>query len=344
MATSALRPKYHNIQYSLAYLQIFLNHVRTGNVVQATRMMKLYPELVNVSSRLDSRKTVLMEAMSSTKATEMIALLLSKGAQLNEVNAQMEDAVMYACSSVVDVNFLCVLLSAWVSVGGYDWSLQNAEGKTAFVSACESRSISFVLQLLDFMGELSRTNGVAVFKLLRKRITNKATEGDLVHLISHPVVKSLITKLDSWALSYPLGLRELSVGFASTSIPTAIVDCFLRSLEYGLNTFAHTLDEIHPKAIRAIAFTAILTADRRYIIPPILFTDAEQFYCDFKWAGARQAFLIRHKSNQWNLVASIPDDLFRVVVRFMEEPWDQEKVIRVLTYGNTSPWRLVTER
>lgn len=84
-------PKHFNIQYSLTYIRLFVDHVRAGNVAQATRMLKLHPELANVRIHLDNRKTVLMEALTSAKANEMVPLLLAKGAHLAGKNTQRED-------------------------------------------------------------------------------------------------------------------------------------------------------------------------------------------------------------------------------------------------------------
>lgn len=241
-------------------------------------------------------------------------------------------------SSVVNL-----LLVAWDSLGGYDWSLQNAEGKTAFAIACESKSIKLVLRLLDFIRELSRVNGVAVFKLLRRRIAATVEEDATIQLISHPVVHRLVTNQDSWPVPYPLALHVLNAGFTSTSIPTSIVDCFLRALGKGWTQFAQTLEGIHQNAIRAISFTFITTADRRCVIPPVMFTFAEQLYRDFKWVGVRQAFLIRSSSSHWNALATMPDDLFRIIIAFLQEPWDQDKAVCVLTSCGSSLWRLAVE-
>ncbi|RLN49888.1 hypothetical protein BBJ28_00002010 [Nothophytophthora sp. Chile5] len=324
-----------------------------GRVDAARRLIFQDASLANARSAKSPRETSLMVAATSVTSNLkhvliLVNLLLAKGASLRTKDDRRWQALMCVCADGVCPAVVNCLLD-WnqqSGQGALQWSDRDDEGNTALTLACSrghGRLASYILDQLDPEDECGpntplRALSIAiesqdercVLDLLRNRKLqweveeNRGVEKLLVH--------------GEWIQTQGQR-RDVAVLKKEVSVST----CVSSAIRYEMVRAVQALHRINRQCVGHATWFALYTAlethkrgktTRAQQLPrvhPGLAAIAEMHRRDSVWERMQLVFLIRCAPNRSrekqtrptvNVLAKLPDVLFRIVAEFLKPRFD----------------------
>lgn len=334
----------------------FHTALRSGNIGAVRELVFKSPKLANVRDprRGFARAPPLLAATvcsgGANKAVTLVNLLVAKGARLLTKDDRKWTVLMFACANGAHPSVVQCLLewsrkeSRRTGSSTLTWSDVDTEGRTALVLACTNGHGRLAGYLLDkvISGEDCADHPLrllliaidigdedSVLELLHSRLMQRAVRSDhgIERMRAHGEWSQASSALDGdWS----------------------VTSCTSAAVRGGMGRVIETMHRLNPNRVgRATWLTAHRLQTTRLPVkrgrsrPPApiilaagIATVIDRHKRDTVWQSIKPVYLIRNERGRafsggnyaklGRLLATLPNDLFRVVVEFVKSPFDDE--------------------
>lgn len=329
----------------------FHQALHQGHVDVVRRLIFRTPSLANARSGVAPHATSLMVATKSGSHNLLILvnLLLNKGALLLTKDDHRRHVLMVACASGAAIKVVKCLLE-WSSRGNQDvfrWSDQDADGRTALQLACvngHGRLASFILDQLEQRDDVG---GNSPLQALAAAIDSR-DQRCVTDLLRNRKVKwevernRRVNRLPAHGEWIQLHGQE-EVGAPDEEV--TVSSCVKAAVTNGMVRVVQMMHRLNRRCVGQATWFTVYSAleprSRRKGSPrlPTLHFRAEITAIanlhrrDCIWERMKLVFLVRHAPSRSvpsgrvpvNIVAELPDVLFRIVASFLKPEFDDEE-------------------
>ncbi|OWY99011.1 hypothetical protein PHMEG_00030069 [Phytophthora megakarya] len=301
--------------------QTFHATVRSGDISAIQEMLNQEPLLSQ--ARTSNRETPLLLAavhQDTRKAVEMIDLLMNNGAILGSRDLRKRNVLLYACHCGVEWEVVeCVM--KWNTMKGegiLKWSHCDEDVHSSLILAILGGHTQLALRLLDEIDLQRYSAQNHRFHVLQAAIKSK-NEPHALAIAAHVKIRDAI-------------LAGKSEGFDRSGDPLrpyTIVKCTEDAVRQGMADVVSLMDTLnHPKVSKTVWYHIYHSSETTAeATNPAILAIGDQYAKDWRWDKIKMVFLIRYRgmdsdvgnpSLRSHLLVRLPDQLFRLVVEFIQ--------------------------
>ncbi|KAF1787582.1 hypothetical protein JG687_00013636 [Phytophthora cactorum] len=321
----------------------FLEALRLGQVDVVRRMIYRDPSLANARSSLSPHATSLMISATSNQSLKntltLVKLLLAKGASLRTKDDHRCNVLMSVCASGAHPSVVKCLLD-WHKTNSSCrvllWSDKDDKGRTALGLAClhgHGRLASFLLDLLE-----EEEPGISLYAL--NMALKSEDERCVMELLRNHKLQWLVAQDRREAKLMVHGEWNQTQRTESGEEELTVASCVAKAVELEMVRVVSELHRLNRRCVghatwfalcgrREVCRRAKTSIERRSsTVRPEFEEIAALYRQDCVWERIKFVFLIRYHSErsletmERNIVADLPDAVFRIVADFLKPKFD----------------------
>jgi hypothetical protein len=314
---SARRLEAVNFVYSLQ-LDPFHESVRAGDIASLRQRLKQEPLLSQAPA--GERATLLLAVLhpDAHKAVEMLELLMENGAALGFRFLREWNVLLYACYHGVEWAVV-ECLTKWNALqggGALQWSDCEENGNSSLLLACLGGHTQLCLRILDELDMTEYSTENHPFAVLQQAI-EVANEAHALAIAEHPKIQAAVQA------------KYKDVRHSDYSL----LNCVGCAVKQEMASVLRLLDSLNHPTVYKMTWLATFkySEEQEKLLPktenPVILGVASQFAKDRRWEKAKWLVLLRRRGQDFepedgqlrvDLLARLPDHLFRLVVEFIK--------------------------
>jgi hypothetical protein len=315
----------------------FHEALRLGHVDAARRLIHHNAALANARSQSSPRLTSLMVSAASPsslrKNLTLLKLLLGKGASLRTKDDHRRTVLMVSCASGAHPNIVKCMLD-WDDHGVLLWDDKDDQGHTALGLASLNGHGRLAGFILDYLRPDELVGSNAPLETLHLSIQSGG-EGSVADLLRNRKLQWVVRNERKQEKLEERGeWRQTQMQEEAT-----VASCVAAAVERGMVRVVRDLHRMNRRCVGHATWFALYSREavcgvEQVRARPELEEIANLYRRDCVWERIKIVFLVRYaperavktsKRAQMNVVAALPDAVFRIVAAFLKPTFDDDE-------------------